>query len=626
MPIIFEDGFETGDTTKWDGTRVTSGETIEIDSVSPIHGSYSLLCKSADAGPDEYAGVVKKALNRSLVYARCYARINGGLPLPSEGNRINFIIFFNVGNVAVGKSGGIDQFQLRTYNPATKGWVVVNTGIRPEVGRTYCLEYAVQSGQWAKFWIDGKLVAEQDLAGINTYNVGDVFFGLGVTVDTGHTGLSVSTDSCVLADEYIGPIAPPAVVFEDDFETGAFKPEWSITTTTGETATVSSVSPYRGKYHADFECDGLPGTAGEMAYAQLNFTPTGGLYDCYVRQYVKFTKALPPSGKSYIPLNLRTALPSGYALAYLAVSGGTPPKFSVYWVDQAGAHTTPTDITVELDRWYCVELHVKVGAGDGAYELWIDGKQVFTVTGVDNLTARTESPYLGGPVNYIQTGERWASVGAPAHGVYVDEFAVATSYIGPLPAVEHTLTIATTAGGTTDPAPGTYKYPEGTTVKVTAIPASGYSFSHWVLDGGTRTENPINVLMDTDHTITAYFTPIAVGKGTLECHAYVDTTEISATVTVEGVGTYSTPFTVELTAGDYRLTATYAGQTQQKTVTIVAGVTSRVDFTFARPALTGPLEIWTFPVITWVGMLFPKVYERTRTILEDLKKRWRGGT
>ena len=74
------------------------------------------------------------------------------------------------------------------------------------------------------------------------------------------------------------------------------------------------------------------------------------------------------------------------------------------------------------------------------------------------------------------------------------------------PPPEYTLSIATTTGGTTNPAPGTYRYAENTSVQVTAIPnVTGYNFDHWVLDGINYTANPITVVMNKDHTLTAYF-------------------------------------------------------------------------------------------------------------------------
>jgi|GEM_PF-1596224 len=67
------------------------------------------------------------------------------------------------------------------------------------------------------------------------------------------------------------------------------------------------------------------------------------------------------------------------------------------------------------------------------------------------------------------------------------------------------LTITATIGGTTTPAPGTYNYTAGTTLNITAIPDIGFSFDYWLLDGKVKTENPIALTMDSNHTLEAYF-------------------------------------------------------------------------------------------------------------------------
>jgi parallel beta-helix repeat protein len=69
----------------------------------------------------------------------------------------------------------------------------------------------------------------------------------------------------------------------------------------------------------------------------------------------------------------------------------------------------------------------------------------------------------------------------------------------------YTLTIVSEVGGTTNPVLGTYTYLNGTSVMVSAILDVGYSFDYWLLDGEKRTENPIEVLMDSNHTLEAYF-------------------------------------------------------------------------------------------------------------------------
>jgi hypothetical protein len=71
-----------------------------------------------------------------------------------------------------------------------------------------------------------------------------------------------------------------------------------------------------------------------------------------------------------------------------------------------------------------------------------------------------------------------------------------------------TISVEPAEGGTTNPPPGQHTYYEGTTVTVTATPASGYKFDHWLLDGEARTENPITITMDRNHTLTAYFATI----------------------------------------------------------------------------------------------------------------------
>jgi len=85
--------------------------------------------------------------------------------------------------------------------------------------------------------------------------------------------------------------------------------------------------------------------------------------------------------------------------------------------------------------------------------------------------------------------------------------------------------------------------------------------------------------------------PITPGKGVLECHAYEDTAEVAATVEVVEVGTYLTPFTIELDPGDYLLRATYKDYpTQERTTTIVEGQVTREDFTFVVVVPPPPIE------------------------------------
>jgi len=81
-----------------------------------------------------------------------------------------------------------------------------------------------------------------------------------------------------------------------------------------------------------------------------------------------------------------------------------------------------------------------------------------------------------------------------------------TFIVNPPPPQTYSLTIITTVGGTTDPAPGTYSYTANSSVQVTAIPNADYTFDHWELDTvNVGSANPYTVLMDNNHTLKAVF-------------------------------------------------------------------------------------------------------------------------
>jgi hypothetical protein len=77
----------------------------------------------------------------------------------------------------------------------------------------------------------------------------------------------------------------------------------------------------------------------------------------------------------------------------------------------------------------------------------------------------------------------------------------------------YTLTISTTAGGTTSPASGPHLYGWNETATVTAIPNGGYAFDHWVLDTVPvgYGVNPYSVTMISNHTLDPVFVPVVVG-------------------------------------------------------------------------------------------------------------------
>jgi aryl-phospho-beta-D-glucosidase BglC (GH1 family)/uncharacterized protein YjdB len=68
----------------------------------------------------------------------------------------------------------------------------------------------------------------------------------------------------------------------------------------------------------------------------------------------------------------------------------------------------------------------------------------------------------------------------------------------------YTLSIAISGNGTTTPPPGTHAYAAGSSLSVTATPASGTTFSGWS-GAVTGTTNPVNITMDGNKSLTASF-------------------------------------------------------------------------------------------------------------------------
>jgi len=93
------------------------------------------------------------------------------------------------------------------------------------------------------------------------------------------------------------------------------------------------------------------------------------------------------------------------------------------------------------------------------------------------------------------------------------------------------LTIIETVGGTTDPVPGTYIYIGGSEVTIRAIPNEGFAFSHWLLNGDIRTENPIKMTIYTNHTLQAVFKDVTPPTTSHDCDGLWHNDDFTITLT-----------------------------------------------------------------------------------------------
>jgi hypothetical protein len=136
-----------------------------------------------------------------------------------------------------------------------------------------------------------------------------------------------------------------------------------------------------------------------------------------------------------------------------------------------------------------------------------------------------------------------ASGSNPSTQVTMDGNKKVTATFIQIPPNQHALTVNTSGQGTVTLDPSGGVYDEGTTVTLTANPASGWEFSGWSgsLSGST---NPTTLAMDADKNVTATFTQIPLTQ-----HALTVNTSGQGSVTLNpSGGVYDEGTTVTLTA------------------------------------------------------------------------------
>jgi predicted glutamine amidotransferase len=170
-------------------------------------------------------------------------------------------------------------------------------------------------------------------------------------------------------------------------------------------------------------------------------------------------------------------------LAFYKDGGATSGTAQLVWMDTFSVFYPIA--SVNLDQWYTIKVVVNVTAGK--YEVYIDGQYIATVDACTKLASVTH-------ISFAQWND-----GAGAF--YIDNVYAST-------VKQFTLTVNIVGNGQVQREPDQATYTQGTEVKLTAIPTSGWNFTGWSGDL-TGTENPATILMNSNKTITATFTKVA---------------------------------------------------------------------------------------------------------------------
>jgi hypothetical protein len=92
--------------------------------------------------------------------------------------------------------------------------------------------------------------------------------------------------------------------------------------------------------------------------------------------------------------------------------------FSTYVPENVPQRFTSTMLVIPRDRWFCLRVHVVVGASDGAVTILVDDQTALEQQGMDTL------PDAG--IHLLRAGIDWSSLQTEPFDFYVDGLVLAT--------------------------------------------------------------------------------------------------------------------------------------------------------------------------------------------------------
>jgi subtilisin family serine protease len=219
--------------------------------------------------------------------------------------------------------------------------------------------------------------------------------------------------------------------------------------------------------------------------------------------------------------NIATCIATGNNgwCGYISAPGCVSTSVAVGSSTKADAESDFNNWDETMQRLFApgTSIYSSTGASDSSYESW-NGTSMATphVTGAwalmkQAIPAGSVTTFL----NALQVAGKaiYSVCDSRSHAISRIQIDAAVSYLS-----AYTLTIETSAFGTTNPAPGVHGYPLNTTVPVTAVPNTYATFFNWTGDA-SGTDNPVNVLIDRSKSIKANFKhiypPAAAGEKVL---------------------------------------------------------------------------------------------------------------
>ena len=211
VPNNFSDGFETGDTSKWNGTETTNGGAVTVLSAAAHSGSYG--CRASSSGETNCVAETYEKLSATALYERAFFKLN--TLLPTAGQVIMLLEFINGSNyntiaaVGLGVNLGVSTIFLQIADGASYDYDIYNYTL--QIGTWYCLELYLDVALLgsASVWLGGAQIITT--SGIDTSQqgaIGQCEFGVPYSSVT--SAFTLDYDDCVISSSYIGPAGAPS--------------------------------------------------------------------------------------------------------------------------------------------------------------------------------------------------------------------------------------------------------------------------------------------------------------------------------------------------------------------------------------------------------------------------------
>ncbi len=542
---LFHDGFESGNFNAWNptGSPVTVTSPVLSGTYSANATGLQYWSKTLDSGQSDLfvAGYVMMPTilsnDESIFFLRTYD--NSYINEVSAGLQID---------------NGNAYWVLRTYD-GVDVWHTTATTI--QANHWYFIETEYNANGIAKLWIDNNLIttvtglsfstnAQIMQAGnpwsevpvgfisygddytINTSFIGSeqVHFNLNISSNTGGStvpsgnqqyvaGSNASVtaypnggyqlDHWELDSSNVGDSNPIIItmnsnhtlqavfttsssyIFQDGFDSGNFN-AWSGTSVTGgDTLQPVTSTKHDGSYGAHAV------TSANGDNANVYYDLASALPTVYTKVYVNLAAF---EGDSYPVLIWYHTSGGSNPIAFVRITPYGEGTATLDVADYATSQVYSSDpFTFSTNTWYSVELKATVGSSTGALQAWLNGESKIALSSLNMGTSN---------IGRISVG---AAYSWGADNLYFDTVTIDDAYIsGGQPSTYYTLSISSTAGGSTVPS-GNQQYVAGSNASITAYPNGGYQFDHWELDSSNvGSSNPITVTMDGNHTLLAVFT------------------------------------------------------------------------------------------------------------------------